>query len=309
MIQLVLSRIKKLNSQISGKAQLKKLSLVQTALSKGEKTGFWQRVFVKRGEGNLCYTVLSKAVSDYCPFEYLGGVMGKGEKRFAKFLWIALLLVLALVACGGSAEPAVVEVTRVVTTVGAPLPTVTPTPDFGSLAYDVPKRMIREEAVQVILLVSPSEDDNLLLELDQELEEVQQQPSNVVTATIKMAKRMSVSLAAVPESAFEIVPLQANDEQLIYDDKPTQWEWTVLPKEGGTHRLILRIDRLVEMEGIVEHLREEVYRDDITVEVPLWLSVKDASAGLFSLNGLVGLLVVALVTALFTYWLSNRGKD
>jgi hypothetical protein len=45
------------------------------------------------------------------------------------------------------------------------------------------------------------------------------------------------------------------------------------------------------------------------VTVPLWLSVKEASAGLFSLNGLVGLLVVALVTALFTYWLNNRGKD
>jgi hypothetical protein len=240
--------------------------------------------------------------------------MGKGEARFAKFLWIALLLVLPLVACGGAgsggAESAegVAEPTRVAIAAETPLPAVTPTPDFGSLAYDVPKRMIREEAVQVILLVSPSEDDNLLLELDQELEEVQQQPSNVVTATIKMAKRMSVSLTGVPESAFEIVPLQANDEQLIYDDKPTQWEWTVLPREGGTHRLILRIDRLVEMEGIVEHLREEVYRDDITVKVPLWLSVKEASAGLFSLNGLVGLLVVALVTALFTYWLNNRGN-
>ena len=216
--------------------------------------------------------------------------------------------------------PVVVEVV----TTEAPLPTATlssvpqdvgtggqptVTPDFGSIAYDVPKHMIQDEEVQVILLVSPSEDDNLVMKLGEELEEVEQQPGNVVTATIKMAKRMSATLTGVPTSAFEIVPIQAHDEQRIYDDKPTQWEWTVLPKEGGTHRLILHIDRLVEMEGIVEHLQEEVYRDDVTVEVTLSRRIKDFSASLFNVNGLVGLIVVSLLTVLFTRWLNKRGSD
>ena len=182
------------------------------------------------------------------------------------------------------------------------VPTIEPTPDFGSIAYDVPNNMVREEAVQVILLVSPSEED-LTTALEEELAEVGQDPDNVQTATVEVAKRMSASLTSAPADAFEIVPLQAADEQLLRDDEPTQWEWTVVPLLGGTHRLILRIDRLVERDGIKEPFKEEVHRDDVTVEVPMGLRVQDAWGG-FDIKWLAGVFIFPL----FFYILSRREK-
>ena len=184
-----------------------------------------------------------------------------------------------------------------------PLPTIEPTPDFGSIAYDVPNNMVREEEVQVILLVSPSEEADLATALAEELEEVGQDPDNVQTATVEVAKRMSASLTSAPADAFEIVPLQAADEQLLRDDGPTQWEWTVVPLLGGTHRLILRIDRLVERDGVIEPLKEEVHRDDVTVEVPMGLRVQDAWSG-FDIKWLAGVFIFPL----FFYILSRREK-
>jgi hypothetical protein len=60
-------------------------------------------------------------------------------------------------------------------------PTVEPTPDFGTIAYDVPQSMVREKPVEIILLVSPSEGADLVTVLEEELEEVNQEPQNVTT--------------------------------------------------------------------------------------------------------------------------------
>lgn len=182
-----------------------------------------------------------------------------------------------------------------------PVSEPTATPDFGSIAYDVPQQMVRSEAVQVILLVSPSQEDDLAAVLVEELESVGQDPDNVQTANVEVAKRMSASLTSAPSDAFEIVPLQAGDEQLLSDDEPTQWEWSVVPLQGGTHRLILRIDRLVERDGIVEPFKEEVHRDDVTVEVPVEQQLQDAWGG-FDFKWLAGVLIFPL----FFYWLSRR---
>jgi hypothetical protein len=235
--------------------------------------------------------------------------------RVGVLLLFALCFTLA--ACGGSAadmapaeeaaseEEPLEEATEIAAGIGdqpTAVPTIEPTPDFGSIAYDVPNNMVREEAVQVILLVSPSEED-LTTALEEELAEVGQDPDNVQTATVEVAKRMSASLTSAPAGAFEIVPLQAADEQLLLDDEPTQWEWTVVPLLGGTHRLILRIDRLVERDGIVEPFKEEVHRDDVTVEVPMGLRVQDAWGG-FDIKWLVGVFIFPL----FFYILSRRDK-
>ena len=252
------------------------------------------------------------------------------------FVWVRggvlalALLCLALAACGGTAgeapdeetayyyeyEEPLEEAADVDPDMGEPAseagsggqPTavpaaVEPTPDFGSIAYDVPNNMVREEEVQVILLVSPSEEADLATALAEELEEVGQDPDNVQTARVEVAKRMSASLTSAPADAFEIVPLQAADEQLLRDDGPTQWEWTVVPLLGGTHRLILRIDRLVERDGIIEPLKEEVHRDDVTVEVPMGLRVQDAWSG-FDIKWLAGVFIFPL----FFYILSRRDK-
>ncbi len=178
---------------------------------------------------------------------------------------------------------------------------VAPTPDFGSIIYDVPQEMVRAEEVQIILLVSPSEEVDLRAALEAELAEVGQEPGNVTEATVKVAKRMSASLTSAPSDAFEIVPLQAADEQPIREDEPTQWEWTVVPLLGGTHRLILRIDRLVERDGVSELLKEEVHRDDVTVDVPVSMRLQDAW-GSFDIKWLAGVFIFPL----FFYILSRR---
>ena len=97
--------------------------------------------------------------------------------------------------------------------------------------------------------------------------------------------------------------MQATAKQQLQDNEPTQWEWTVVPRVGGTHRLILRIDRLVERDGEEELFKEEVLRDDVTVEVPIGMRVQDAW-GRFDWKWLAG----ALIFPLFFYWLTRRDK-
>jgi hypothetical protein len=185
----------------------------------------------------------------------------------------------------------------------APQPTPPPTPDFGSVAYDVPSQMVRSKPVQVILLVSPSEEEDLVGALEDELADAGQEADNVRTAVLEVAKYMSATLVGAPEDAFEIIPVQATAKQQLQEDEPTQWEWTVVPRVGGTHRLILRIDRLVERDGEEELFKEEVLRDDVIVEVPVGMRLQDAW-GSFDWKWLAG----ALLFPLFFYWLSRRDK-
>ena len=200
----------------------------------------------------------------------------------------------------GAAEPIAVATL-------APQPTPPPsepqpTPDFGSVAYDVPSQMVRSKPVQVILLVSPSEED-LVEALQDELADAGQEADNVQTAVVKVATYLSATLVGAPEDAFEIIPVQATAKQQLQEDEPTQWEWTVVPRVGGTHRLILRIDRLVERDGEEELFKEEVLRDDVIVEVPVGMRLQDAW-GSFDWKWLAG----ALLLPLFFYWLSRRDK-
>jgi hypothetical protein len=162
--------------------------------------------------------------------------------------------------------------------------------------------MVRSKPVQVILLVSPSE-ENLVEALQDELADAGQEAENVQTAVVKVAKYMSATLVGAPEDAFEIIPVQATAKQQLQEDEPTQWEWTVVPRVGGTHRLILRIDRLVERDGEEELFKEEVLRDDVIVEVPVGMRLQDAW-GSFDWKWLAG----ALLFPLFFYWLSRRDK-
>jgi hypothetical protein len=181
--------------------------------------------------------------------------------------------------------------------------TVEPTPDFGSVAYDVPEKMVREQAVEVILLVSPSEEADLVPLLEEELEEAGQAPQNVTATEVKVGRYMAAWLDSAPEDAFEIVDHQKGAEtQELSEEEPKKWEWTVIPKRGGTHRLILRINRLVgEDIKNANPLIEEVHRDIVTVEVPFGLRVRDALGG-FDLKWLAGVFIFPL----FFYILSRR---
>lgn len=174
------------------------------------------------------------------------------------------------------------------------LPPATPSVDFGSVAYDVPTSMVRGEITQVILLVSPTEDEEeaLVTTLTEELEEIGQSPSNVITATVRVARRMSANLTAIPPDAFEIVPLQSSDIQFLDEREPTKWEWTVRPLTGGTHQLSLVIERWAVIDGEPTLRSEESYRDNITVAVPPGLRVRDFAASPFGIIVLLGLVAV-----------------
>ncbi|MFL7840085.1 MAG: hypothetical protein ACK2U0_13105 [Candidatus Promineifilaceae bacterium] len=221
-----------------------------------------------------------------------------------------LTLSMILAACGGamgeSAEaPGEGEPYESISTVAAPtaVPTIEPTPDFGTVAYDVPHEMVREKAVEVILLASSSEEEDLTGALEEELQEVDQAPQNVTTAQIEVARYMFATLDSAPSDAFEIVPHQSEKQELS-DDEPTQWEWTVIPQKGGTHRLILRIDRVVGDGANAESFKEEVHRDEVTVEVPFSLKVRDALSG-FDLKWLAGVFIFPL----FFYILGRRDQE
>ncbi len=187
-------------------------------------------------------------------------------------------------------------------------PAPRPTPDFGSVAYDVPTQMVRGEIVQVILLVSPNEGDSetLTTQLTKELEEVDQTPGNVITATVRTARRMSAQLSAVPSDAFDIVPLQTSNIQFLDDVEPTKWEWSVRPLTGGTHQLSLVIERFEVIDGEPTLRGEESYRDAITVEVPPAQLVGDFAA---SPLGILAFLALAGVIGLTLYLRRRAAVD
>ena len=182
------------------------------------------------------------------------------------------------------------------------VPTIEPTPDFGTIAYDVPHKMVREKPVEIILLASPSEDQDLVSALEGELEEVDQAPQNITTTQIEVARYLFATLDSAPGDAFEIVPHQSEKQELS-DNEPTQWEWTVIPHRGGTHRLILRVERVVGDGVNAESFREEVHRDEVTVEVPFSLRIRDTLGG-FDLKWLAGVFIFPL----FFYILSRRDR-
>ncbi len=187
-------------------------------------------------------------------------------------------------------------------------PTPRPTPDFGSVAYDVPTQMVRGEIVQVVLLVSPDEDSSeaLTRQLADELAEVDQTPGNVITATVRTARRMSAQLSAIPSDAFDIVPLQTSNIQFLDDIEPTKWEWSVRPLTGGTHQLSLVIERFEVIDGEPTLRGEESYRDAITVEVPPSLLVQDFAA---SPLGIVAFLALAGIIGLTVYLRRRAAVD
>lgn len=221
------------------------------------------------------------------------------QKSVIALLLIVLLFSL-LAGCGGEEEPTPSPFEEVDEQLRNSM--------RGSIAYAPQTSMIRGEPKEFALRISPSTNPE---ELEKELlsiDYVDTDTFDIRTAKITVTPFMLASLLdASNGEAFDITPHHNSPVQPLSSIESTNWTWTVTPKKGGNHQLILIMHRLVELDDEDPFLnsaieleeeghwrRVQEYQDIIDVEVTLPMRVKDFGSGLWDAKFWLGPLLALL---------------
>jgi hypothetical protein len=168
---------------------------------------------------------------------------------------------------------------------------------LGTIAYNKPDAMLLDETRQIQLLLSP-------VLSGEELGARVTPGGQVVTAAVRITSRMQAELKAEDPDAFDIQPLHADPVQLVAEDEPTEWKWSVTAQEEGQHRLHLTLHRLVEFDGKEYWRKVKEYEDPIVVDVTLGQRLAR-----FDWYWAVGLVVAGLAFPAVWWWLDRRKKS
>jgi Putative Ig domain len=127
---------------------------------------------------------------------------------------------------------------------------------LGNIAFNAPSTMEVEEAQSV----------QLVLSLEQSIGELK---SSIQALGEKEGARVSVSdrmQASLFGSAFGIVAV-TSEEQAITSRGITSWQWEVVPRKEGSHRLYLSLTALFEVNGKDTKRSVKTFERIIEVEV------------------------------------------
>jgi hypothetical protein len=125
---------------------------------------------------------------------------------------------------------------------------------MGKVAFNRPTSMRVGEATHIQARIARTAPDDLAEGLGG--------PGPVVVRGIEVSRYIRVKLLG---PAFEITPLSSED-QLLFDEGYTQWEWSVIPKRSGRQYLYLRITLRLD---IPEHGPELVDRTVLNERIPV----------------------------------------
>lgn len=259
---------------------------------------------------------------------------GKGENRMCRspipraLTLLPAVLVTLLGACGGGGPEAVVvteiyepaaddepwQPDEVIIEVTATPQPATPLPPAlalatidaalaismqGSVAHNAPSQMVIDDLVEIQLLVSP---DQAMAPAT--LAAGISAPGPVVSDTLAITPWMRAELDCANPGAFYITAIHGDSMQLLSNLEPAEWRWTVQAREPGTHRLLLRVFRLVELDGRENWRAVESYTHQMTVNVT-W-SYRLARFGERLTEGLLLPALATVVGALILYAISRR---
>jgi hypothetical protein len=125
----------------------------------------------------------------------------------------------------------------------------------GTIAFNTPERVALHETVQVQLVLGVRMgEDELVLRIEES--------GPVETHQIRVGDRMAARLVAGP--GFEVQPITP-EVQTITSIEPTEWRWNVTAIRGGTQRLELTLDALIDVEG--ERVSRSLRTFSRTIEV------------------------------------------
>lgn len=119
----------------------------------------------------------------------------------------------------------------------------------GSILYRVPRQMLlHKHSICMIRVALSDEDiqDNLVF--DEQMK---------IKSRVKVSDMMKAELIDPGVEVFIIRPLNA-PEQLVHEEGHTQWLFSVIPRMGGEHQLLVKISTMQYMPNLKKHIPHEV---------------------------------------------------
>jgi hypothetical protein len=165
----------------------------------------------------------------------------------------------------------------------------------GNVAFNTPQRMHFHEIHTIALIASPQLDPATLSE---ELRKRIGGNDPVAVAPVQIAPLMEAQLGGAP--AFEVTPLTPI-RQPVSRAAPTEWRWTVMANETGTHTLQLTINAVVTVAGERFPRSLNVLSRDIEVYITTRQRVGTFLAG--NWQWLLGTIVIPLAV---WFWSNSR---
>ena len=159
----------------------------------------------------------------------------------------------------------------------------------ANLAFTTPERMKLKEIVDIELVVDPSKSS-------EELIKALNEPGRAGTGSTEFADRMEATLVG---SGFDIIAA-CPPIQLVEAGHTTRWKWQIKAKEGGSQRLDLTLNAVLN-DGKDRSLVQTFHRD-IHIDVT-W---KERAAGMVStlkdVQWLWGFIVVPIAGGAYGWW-------
>jgi hypothetical protein len=124
----------------------------------------------------------------------------------------------------------------------------------GSLAFYAPKRMREKMANNVSAIITCSDIEYALKELQSRIQEIQpsKTPEEITNGTeayvIDVFKKMKIHLEYSPDD-FEVVYKPQKEEQVFTTQNTLEWDWVIKPKKTGNKQLTLIVSGCNDVNG------------------------------------------------------------
>ncbi len=172
----------------------------------------------------------------------------------------------------------------------------------AKLSFNIPDSMWLEKSYQIVLLVSTGMAGELLVShLISQIGKTHEVGS-LYTDSVRVSTKLEAHLNG---QDFSITPI-TSIQQVIFEDKPTKWEWIVTPRKSGSKTLFLTLNAFCFFQ------EQEITQTIETYRRPIIVHVKMTSRIIKWISKLAGVLITAITmifVAYFTYILGTKKKE
>ena len=140
--------------------------------------------------------------------------------------------------------------------------------EWGSIAFNTPKKMKVEEPKIIELLLSSTKST-------QELQSSLKSHEQTESVRIQISNRMEADLSGLGFKIEALVP----QEQAVYRGKTTQWKWEVTPTEDGDQNLYLTLSAIINLSNPKVPLVIRTFDKTIEAEVSISQRISTFVAG------------------------------
>jgi hypothetical protein len=175
----------------------------------------------------------------------------------------------------------------------------------GQLLLTSPTKMDLGDSNIVRLSITP---DSTLVNLSSV--SIPTQNSDVLPPPFRFNDRIDiypVMQAELSGAGFEIAP-DVQSQKVILSDKPTEWVWSIKPKDEGTHLISVRISIPVNIDGAENVLDTTIKNIPTVINVTKSLQRRIDDMSPFVVPALIGLIGV-LVGAYINSQLKHRERE